>query len=623
MSFSKRVLLTTLFFSVSLYAQKIGVIVNNYKQVFEGAGTSIGLYIGHHFSQNQANQDKAIRMINEDLNVVYLQDYIDKYPEEDSSGYFDKRANYFKAAKAVRPESKVSLVFNNFPVNLCTPDSREKKHCELNVAHSSIYNEMANWYFQVLKGFKDRGVDVDIINVVNEPDYKKGRHYGYDNEKKGVALIIKNSVPALRKMLENSALNPDGIQMPRIMAPSCLATGATLNWVDYFRKEEPEAWDLIDIVATHQYNGGNDYNAIQKINSKLDGRLFYQSEMHAGRGDDIGQLEDILGKEHYTALSFASLFASTVNNGLHSWWYFENNCPGEFHKACLMQVSWNGTPIPYKQYYSFQMLTSTQPVNSHRIHRNLTDIGGNSVVTFRHKDERIAYVNVTNYDDKKKSVSIELKKNSGQVVGIQKIEGWVMDAQKNREQNIDIYYDETAASYILNYPPYSVNTLKIWFDNDDPGQPNNLTISSSSEIISSSEPLSSSEGTSSQESSSSLSSSDMHFSSSSEGTSSIALSSSETFFSSSDNVLVSSNTTLSSNSGTSSNTIILSSNIDPSLSSSSQTISSIRYNSVLKQGRTLYHTGGFLPDHARTYFSLSGKAFNGSAPAGVYFKFEK
>ena len=58
-------------------------------------------------------------------------------------------------------------------------------------------------------------------------------------------------------------------------------------------------------------------------------------------------------------------------------------------------------------------------------------------------------------------------------------------------------------------------------------------------------------------------------------------------------------------------------------SSSSESVSFIRVRSVYKESVTVYHTGGFFPDHARTYFSLSGKAFSGSAPAGVYFRFEK
>jgi hypothetical protein len=67
----KSKLFGVIFLSIFCYCishcQKITIEADKYLQEFEGGGVSIGLYLGHHFSMTQVNQDKALSLINKDL----------------------------------------------------------------------------------------------------------------------------------------------------------------------------------------------------------------------------------------------------------------------------------------------------------------------------------------------------------------------------------------------------------------------------------------------------------------------------------------------------------------------------------------------------------------------------
>jgi len=445
-----------------VFSQSITVNADNYRHQFQGVGTSIGLYIGHHFSMAPENQDKAIQLMAKDCNMVYLQDYMGEYPDEKPSA-FDKPANYFKAAKAYRPELKVSIVLNRFPDNLIkmiSVDGSDKK--ALDVERDSIYDQLADWYFEVLRGFKERNVEVDIINMVNEPDWNKQYYFGYNDPKKGVAFILKEAVPKLKAMLNDPDKNKLGIKVPLVMAPSTLATGACLTYVKYFKDKYPDAWGQVDIVATHQYGGGSNRGTFDKIQAELDGRLFFQSEMHADRGDNLGNMP--VDRPLRTALSFASLFAASVNGGVESWYYFINNYPHTFHPGGLIQVQWGGAPIPYKHYYAFKQMTSMMPTNIHLVERTLdSSFDTNDVMSFRKKGEDTVYLNVSNFGDKAKSVIIQFE-GSANSYGVKSIRQWTTDKDLSGDVSYEETFSKSRNKHIVSLKPYSVNTFKVAID---------------------------------------------------------------------------------------------------------------------------------------------------------------
>ena len=272
-------------------AQKIVLNAEDYKQKFIGGGVSIGLFLGHHYSMNAIAQDKAIRLLAEDCNMKYFQDYIEIYPNDDPE-YFDRRANYIKAAKKYQPNLEFSLVGNKFPKDLRHEIvvNGEKLNV-LNTDDPEIYNRVANWYFKLFEGFYQRGVSVEILNVVNEPDLDKPfrKHdYGLNGDtKEAVARIFKYAVPKFKEMLNNPKINTLNMKVPLIMGPSTISPNGCIEYMQYFKTIHPDVWKNIDIIATHQYINGGKPELFNTIVTLAEGKTFYQSETHASKGDAL------------------------------------------------------------------------------------------------------------------------------------------------------------------------------------------------------------------------------------------------------------------------------------------------------------------------------------------------
>ncbi|MEL7002602.1 MAG: T9SS type A sorting domain-containing protein [Bacteroidota bacterium] len=451
-------------------AQQITIKSEEYKQQFDGAGVSIGLFLGHHYSMSEENQDRAIQMINRDLNMQYLQDYIGIYPVDDPA-YFDRRADYIKAAKAYRPDIEVSMVGNIFPDNLRTDVTFQgNTYRVLDTDDPEIYDKLAGWYFDLFQGFKDRGVDVDILNVVNEPDLGncanqcRRLHYGQNGDtEKGVSLIFTQAVTKFKEMLNDPEINTSGMKVPLIMGPSTISPNGALNYIRYFKANYPEAWNQIDIVATHQYINGDREDLFEELLVESEGKIIHQSETHASRfanqADRLGTLP--VSDGHRTALSFARLFGTAINNGVNAWYYFENNYPNDFHPGGLIRVFWqDDDPAPYKQYYAFQQLTSAQPPFSHVVERTLDNVTDTEVTTFRKIGEDTVYVNITNFSGEAKAYLVDIESAT-----IRSVSANVTDATLNNEQQLNETFSTPKENLIYRAEKYSVNTLRIAITN--------------------------------------------------------------------------------------------------------------------------------------------------------------
>jgi hypothetical protein len=447
-------------FSKTLSAQTITVQADRYLHVFEGAGISIGLYMGHHWSMSEPNREKAIQLVNRDCNMVYLQDYVNVYPTGNED-YYNKRADYIRAAKVYQPQGKVSMVGNKFPADLMrdTVIGGVTKTM-LRTEDPLIYDKVANWYFQLFKGFKERGVVVDILNVVNEPDFDKKFYFGQNgNTEKAVGLIFSQAVPKFKEMLNNPTLNTSNIKIPLIMGPSTLDPLQCLYYMRYLKQNYPTGWAQIDIVATHQYNNGMNETALSTIGAEANGKPFFQSEMHTNRGDNLGVLP--IDEAHRGALSVAGLFGTAVRNGVSAWFYFENNYPNEYTPAGLLFVAWQSTnPIPYRHYYAFKQITSAQPVNSNVIERLVSNFSQSDVTVFRKRGEDTIYIHASNFSGNARALNINVE-GINQTYKIKNYTVRTTDGTRDDVAASTVFFQDAAAQLTQSITPYSVNTFKI------------------------------------------------------------------------------------------------------------------------------------------------------------------
>ena len=444
-------------------SQTIIINADDYQHEFIGGGVSIGLFLGHHYSMDAMAQDQAIQLLAKDCNMKYYQDYIEIYPSDDPE-YFDRRANYVKASKVYRPELEFSLVGNKFPANLMVDQVVGGETLKvLDTDDPLIYDKVADWWFQLFKGFHDRGVTTEIFNVVNEPDLDRTfrrYHYGLNgNTREAVAQVFKQAVPKFLAMLNNPAINTSGMPVPLIMGPSTLTPAGCIDYMRFFKNNHPDVWDLIDIVATHQYGLGAREDLFEIIISEADGKPLYQSETHALKGDGLNFGSALITRELEATLSLANLFTTAVNNGTQSWFYFENNYPNvEVHPGGLLSIPWQAQePKPYKHYYAFKQLTSAQPASSNVVTYTTTERDDTDVIIFRKRGQNKLYAHYANYDFKEKELTLSISGNY-------KIAGYTMtttDNSKNEAVETPLTFT-TAQDFIeLTIGAHSMNTLEI------------------------------------------------------------------------------------------------------------------------------------------------------------------
>ncbi|WP_420455671.1 T9SS type A sorting domain-containing protein [Rubrivirga sp.] len=463
--------------SLAASAQEIRVLADAPQHRFDGAGVSFGLFLGHHYSMPAAGQDEAVRLIAEDLDLAFLQDYPDGEIEPaDDPGYYDRRADYVRAARAYRPGLEFSLVTNKYPSRLRTEITvNGRQYLVLDVDREGIYDEVAEWYFSLFQAFAERGVSVEVLNVVNEPDLDvcgndplqcRPYHYGYgDDTRRGVAEVFAQAVPAFLALFDDPDVNTLGMAKPRIMGPSTIAPNGALDFIRYMKAERPEAWDQIDIVATHQYINGVRGDLFQALRVEAEGKPIWQSETHASK--TFGP--DALRPGHRTSLSLAQLFGAAVNFGTSMWAYFETNYPnpadpddpGQFNPGGLLSVPFNTTaPEPYKHYYAFRQLTSTQPDSSDVLDYTASAGRRADVVAFRKAGQDTVYVTVTNTGGETKSITLEVEEGGG-LRTVASVATRITDADRSDEPAGTVTPPAGTATLALDLGPYSIHTYVI------------------------------------------------------------------------------------------------------------------------------------------------------------------
>ncbi len=450
------------------YAQRISFNAEGYNNVYEAGGVSIGLYFGHYNSMSDTNQDKFMQLMYKDCNTKYIQDYFHDWPS-DKEESLKKVAAYYHKAKAYNPDVEFSAVFNGYAKGTCQSMCVKKviggkEKWILDIDNDTVYEEMARWYYEMTMALHKLGVKMTVVNVVNEPDFNKKYLYGYGlSNKEGVGRILEKSVPIYRKMMADTLLNPDKIPCPQIMAPSTLDPKKCSGFIDHWKENNKTGWDNVDIVSTHQYANGTNWDAFQQIKKRLDGRRFIQSEQHTNRGGGLGDIEDDLSKQHKAVLSTAVLFFTAVNSGVETWWYFQDNYPQEFHNGGLIRIAWGGEPLPYPQYYAFRQLNSMQPAYSHRLSYKTADISKTRLTAFRHKEDNKIYAHITNLNKGPYEIMLDALQGEKKY-GLKGVKVWYTDEEHQIEQIKEQLFTKPVKETKVILPAYSLATVELIVD---------------------------------------------------------------------------------------------------------------------------------------------------------------
>ena len=444
-------------FSNGIIAQQISVDADSFEQEFVGTGASCGLYIGHYLSMSEKNQLKASKMLYDDLKLNWIKEYQGEYPWEKPKAY-DNIVTAISHARLYNPDINFMVCANNLPDHLeeKKSDGRPKKG-EYDPNIPGIMDSIANYYFHICKGYYDRGVTVDILELVNERGYKDGK----------VTNLYDIAADKFKAMVNNPDINKTGVPMPLIAGPSTWSAASTKVFIDGWKKNRPNAWENVDIVTSHGYENGTEANYFETY-TKSEGKPFFQSEQTGKLQRKEKPGTDVIA-EQFPASPYNPTFVANASIARHmidffngrgnAFFAFLTNTHKKPHNAGLISTKWGRYPEENSIYSGFKHLSATHPLHSHMVNRDLTDMDSLKAVAFRKKGEDTVYVHFVNLYNTFEQVTVDFK-----AYGIKSAEVWRTD-EFNEFKKIKQYtFGKSIDKIAVNATPYSVHTVKVVID---------------------------------------------------------------------------------------------------------------------------------------------------------------
>ncbi|KXX69295.1 discoidin domain-containing protein [Flammeovirga sp. SJP92] len=447
-------LLGSLLATSNLWAQSISVDISKKQQQFLGAGGTCDSYIGHWLSMSDENRLLASKMVAEDIHLDFVKHYINGRPTEENEKQYNNFTAFVEDIRKINPDIKVQMCVQDIPEDLRRDPDKKK---EFDDSDPEIYDKMAQYYYSVIEGFHDRGVQIDELDILNEPGGTGfAVYYGG---------LYKYSVPKLREMIEDPSINTKGMKMPHIGGTSQWSVLGVIKWFDVWKAEIPEAYDEIDVVSTHGYRNGWDEKNYKDIYDYIDGLPFQNNEQTGKlqKGDGLYEIFEQSEPDYIGDVSMGMRISDAINGGVNHFFIFNiNNSSG--NNAALLQTPSGGSPVKSKVYDGFKQLTSSYPLGSYCLpERGMKDMELTRVLAMRDGDENVVYLNITNIAPEAQTISIDFNDN-GANQGIAAVQSWVSTQAYDIEEVMNLNYTQSVDKISFDASPFSVNTLKITLD---------------------------------------------------------------------------------------------------------------------------------------------------------------
>ncbi|NME72519.1 discoidin domain-containing protein [Flammeovirga aprica] len=438
----------------NLWAQSISVDISKKQQQFFGAGGTCDSYIGHWLSMSDENRLLAAKMVAEDIHLDFVKHYINGRPTEENEKQYNNFTAFVEDIRKINPDIKVQMCVQDVPEDLRKDQDKKK---EFDDSDPDIYDKMAQYYYEVIEGFHDRGVQIDELDILNEPGGTGfAVYYGG---------LYKYSVPKLREMIEDPTINTKGMKMPHIGGTSQWSVLGVIKWFDVWKADIPGAYEEVDVVSTHGYRNGWDEKNYKEIYDYIDGLPFQNNEQTGKlqKGDGLYEIFEQSEPDYIGDVSIGMRISDAINGGVNHFFIFNiNNSSG--NNAALLQTPSGGAPIKSKVYDGFKQLTSSYPLGSYCLpERGMKNMDLTRVLAMRDGDENVVYLNITNIAPEAQTISIDFNDN-GTVQGIAAVQSWVSSQAYDIEEVMNTEYTQSVDKITFDASPFSVNTLKITLD---------------------------------------------------------------------------------------------------------------------------------------------------------------
>ena len=379
----------------------------------------------------------------------------------------DGNATFFREALERNPRTKTMVYACHVPDFL---EVVENGNSYPDYSNPNLWAELAeNIFANLINMKKNEGIQVDMIDITNEPDWPDHFGIGFMFTQDRIIKVI----PILRALI-NGPQNDCGLQMPQVVAPSCIAVTAAKEWLQYWHNNNPACWNNIDVVSTHPYWWGFNYSNWAGITAIKGGRLFIQNEMEFGHHNFVNNEEslgwdelpeDFVDDPIESALSLGRIFAIAVNAGANGFMVFHGNTPDDSQNS-LIRTPWWGTPTRRKGYYAYRQLTTLQTYKSDVVENQITDgWDGLHVIAYHKFPEKKTVVTVVNAKNTTQQITLRLLNYRNEVIPIIRLVDHETSAVKNCALNSDNLFDPPENNYVTGISNHTLRTFEIYFGN--------------------------------------------------------------------------------------------------------------------------------------------------------------
>jgi|GEM_PF-5175493 len=241
-------------------------------------------------------------------------------------------------AKSLNSNIKVWAIVLSPPKYLKTNNSVSNGGT-LKTSYANAYAEYGEFIFAHLKNLKSKGVTVDYLSLMNEPDVT------LDHEDADFTTSQAKSVYSQTANWLKSKLPANAITVP-------VFTGAdplnVTNADDYINAIKTT--NNVGLYTCHQYGGSSESNFATGA-AAAGTRGLYMTEWHAGHG--MGTDPD----EIVASFDLVNKFNDAFRGGARGWMYFEWGNPHN-NFGGLLKTPWGDVATRRMNYYIFQQYTN-------------------------------------------------------------------------------------------------------------------------------------------------------------------------------------------------------------------------------------------------------------------------
>jgi len=407
-------------------------------QELEGFGASGAWYEGWLTAHPQKNEICDILFGQLGLDIYRLRNIYQLY--NDWSGELNNNSEIIQAAEAsLGHPIKIMISSWSPPAYLKSYENVAGGTLARHPDGSYQYDEFAQWWADSLDAYKSHGVDIDYINIQNEPDFLAG----YDSCKFTPAETSEWAGYNLAFEAVYQELASRMTDMPKLLVSDAFGCRASRVFID-------EIIDPCHVYgyAHHLYADG-DYNnpdsfipAMQSFASNYGDKPLFQTEYSC--------LSDV--KPFSVALNLAChMHNSLVHEGVCSYFYWDLFW-GDEGGLVTLDFPWQNNPgyTINPIYYAFKQYSAFTNPGWHRVEAS-TDSTGLRISAFKSDDANELTVAIINVSD----IDIDLTLSLG---GFSPDSSGIYRTSETEHTEYSGTFDE---SQPLALPPRTITTISL------------------------------------------------------------------------------------------------------------------------------------------------------------------